>query len=198
MEMTHYIEQTLLEVFENYTFRGHLTCGENLTYTQHMAQCATLARAAGHDDEVVLAAFFHDIGYLLDPEDYEEGGEYDLAEYEHRGAGYLRDQGFSERIAELVEGLVDVKRYLAYQDRRHLHKVYPIRRPSLPETKAPMSEAEAERFEERLDFLLCLKMREWDDASRRVDLPTFDIHPFRDLARRHLRLQLGDLNFARK
>ncbi|KXK68857.1 phosphohydrolase, partial [Pseudomonas monteilii] len=38
--------------------------GEAITQLEHMSQAAQLAIAEGFDDEVVLAAFFHDIGHL--------------------------------------------------------------------------------------------------------------------------------------
>lgn len=38
--------------------------GEAITQIEHMSQAAELAMAEGFDDEVVLAAFFHDIGHL--------------------------------------------------------------------------------------------------------------------------------------
>ena len=40
--------------------------GEPVSQIEHMCQCAQLAQAAGADDDVVLAAFFHDIGHLCE------------------------------------------------------------------------------------------------------------------------------------
>ena len=48
--------------------------GEAITQLEHMSQAAQLAMTEGFDDEVVLAAFFHDIGHLC-------GGEGDMGGY---------------------------------------------------------------------------------------------------------------------
>ena len=43
--------------------------GEGVTQTQHAVQSYMLAKQAGADLELRLAAFMHDIGHLLEPED---------------------------------------------------------------------------------------------------------------------------------
>ncbi len=83
-----------------------------------MCQCAQLAAAAGVDDEVVLAAFFHDIGHLYEFAFPEEAVQHmdavGVAEHENLGAAYLLSKGFSEKIAKLVQSHVPAKRYLTY------------------------------------------------------------------------------------
>jgi predicted HD phosphohydrolase len=69
--------------------------------------------AEGFDDEVVLAAFFHDIGHLC-AEGAENMGGYGVVSHERLGADYLRRAGFSERMARLVEYHVEAKRYLTF------------------------------------------------------------------------------------
>ncbi len=66
--------------------------GEAITQLEHMSQAAQLAMAEGFDDEVVLAAFFHDIGHLCGG-DASMGG-YGVVSHERIGAEYLRRCGF--------------------------------------------------------------------------------------------------------
>ncbi|MEI9955493.1 MAG: HDIG domain-containing metalloprotein [Ferruginibacter sp.] len=77
-----------------------------------------MAAAAGVDDEVVLAAFFHDIGHLYEFAFPEEAVQHmdavGVAEHENLGAAYLLSKGFSEKIAKLVQSHVPAKRYLTY------------------------------------------------------------------------------------
>jgi len=40
--------------------------GEPVSQLEHMCQCAELAEKEGYDEEVILAAFFHDIGHLCE------------------------------------------------------------------------------------------------------------------------------------
>ena len=42
--------------------------GESVTQLEHMVQSAQLAEQEGYDEEVVMAAFFHDIGHLYETE----------------------------------------------------------------------------------------------------------------------------------
>jgi hypothetical protein len=39
--------------------------GESITQIQHAEQAARLAREAGFEDQVILAALFHDVGHIL-------------------------------------------------------------------------------------------------------------------------------------
>lgn len=64
-----------------------------MSQIEHMSQAAQLALAQGYDDEVVLAAFFHDIGHIC-AETADNMGGYGVISHELQGANYLRDKGF--------------------------------------------------------------------------------------------------------
>src|ERR1700709_795753 len=90
--------------------------GEPVSQLEHMAQAAALAKQEGYDDEVVLAAFFHDIGHLCaDAGEAESMDGMGNVDHEKLGADYLLENGFSERLANLVQGHVIAKRYLTYK-----------------------------------------------------------------------------------
>src|ERR1700743_2409112 len=100
------------EVFALYEKHGHEDyIGEPVSQLEHMSQAAVLA-----EEEGFLAAFFHDIGHLC-----AENGEaasmdgFGNVDHEQLGADYLRERGFSERLATLVESHVIAKRYLTYK-----------------------------------------------------------------------------------
>jgi putative nucleotidyltransferase with HDIG domain len=81
-----------------------------------MSQAADLAEKEGYDEEVILAAFFHDIGHLCSSgHEAESMDGFGTVNHEKLGADYLREKGFSERLAILVEGHVIAKRYLTYK-----------------------------------------------------------------------------------
>ena len=84
--------------------------GEDVSQLAHSLQAATLARRRG-DSELVLAALLHDLGHFA-PSDRFEMTPLGRKHHEHVGADLLRGLGFSERVAELVAGHVDAKRYL--------------------------------------------------------------------------------------
>src|SRR6187402_138350 len=104
-------QQTADEVLLLYQrFGGEDYIGEPVSQVEHMCQCAQLAEAGGFDNEVVLAAFFHDIGHLLEhvmPAKQMDG--FGVVDHEKLGADYLLQKGFSERIAKLVSSHVQAK-----------------------------------------------------------------------------------------
>ena len=58
-------EKIVNEIFALYEKHGDEDyIGEPVSQLEHMSQAAALAEEEGYDDEVVLAAFFHDIGHL--------------------------------------------------------------------------------------------------------------------------------------
>ena len=66
-----------------------------------MCQAAQLAEAEGYEEEVILAAFFHDIGHFCEhimPVQQMNG--YGVVDHEKLGADYLRGKGFSERYRQ--------------------------------------------------------------------------------------------------
>jgi hypothetical protein len=98
------IEHLLDDIFDLYAEHGTtLYAGEKISQLEHMCQAAQLAMAEGYDDEVVLAAFLHDIGHLLPVHDEHESMDgYGTVDHEKVGADYLRRQGFSERLCSLI------------------------------------------------------------------------------------------------
>ncbi len=105
------IVDEIFSLYENYGAADYI--GEPVSQIEHMCQAAQLAEAEGYDEEVVLAAFFHDIGHLCEhvlPVPSMDG--YGIVDHEGLGSRYLLEKGFSEKIAKLVESHVAAKRYL--------------------------------------------------------------------------------------
>jgi putative nucleotidyltransferase with HDIG domain len=108
------IDQVVDEVFALYDQYGSEDyIGEPVSQLEHMSQSAQLAMNEGFDDDVVLAAFFHDIGHICVMKHQENNmGGYGVKSHEKIGADFLRQRGFPEKIARLVENHVQAKRYL--------------------------------------------------------------------------------------
>lgn len=80
--------------------------GEPITQLEHALQCAYLAHVSGADDELVAAALLHAIGHLI------ADGDIGAPDHDAIGAAYLRQLSCSDRVADLVAGHVQAKRYL--------------------------------------------------------------------------------------
>lgn len=179
-------KEAIERIRELYRRHGHNTYGEVMTQTQHAVQAARLAMAQDRPDEVVLSAFLHDIGHLLVNEVPIE--ERDDAVYRHQkvGADYLRQLGFSEKVATLVEHHVDGKRYLTAINPAYYEALSPASVESLTFQGGPMSHDEVVAFDRVAERDLYLDLRRWDDLAKDPDDPNMDIEPFLAIALRHL------------
>ncbi len=181
--------QTIVdEVFALYKkFGDEDYIGEPVSQLEHMSQAASLAKEEGYDDEVVLAAFFHDIGHLC--ADATEAGSMDgmgNVDHEKLGAGYLLERGFSERLAALVQGHVIAKRYLTYKYPEYYNKLSPASKATLNFQGGVMTADEAAAFEQNENSELIIRLRYWDDMAKQTDTPVDNIDYLKSIALKHL------------
>ena len=179
-------EQVIAEVFGLYErFGDNDYIGEPVSQIEHMSQAAELAMAEGFDDEVVLAAFFHDIGHLC-AEGTENMGGFGVVSHERLGADYLRRAGFSERMARLVEYHVQAKRYLTLKEPGYFERLSEASRRTLDYQGGVMSIAEAEAFEQDPLCAVSLRMRRWDEQAKQMWVPVIDLGLLKEKALRLL------------
>ncbi len=161
--------------------------GEPVSQVEHMCQAAELAEAEGYPDEVILAAFFHDIGHLCEhimPVQQMDG--FGVVDHEKLGADFLRDNGFSETIASLVQNHVQAKRYLTYHFPSYYEQLSEASKKTLSFQGGVMSLEEAMRFESDPLFDLHIKLRRWDEKAKLENKPVPPLQKYRDMALRHL------------
>ncbi|AZE97189.1 hypothetical protein C4J95_5076 [Pseudomonas orientalis] len=178
--MSH--EQVIAEVFGLYERHGTTDyIGEPVSQIEHMSQAAQLAMAEGFDDEVVLAAFFHDIGHLCG-----QGGEnmdgYGVVGHERLGADYLRRAGFSERVAKLVEYHVQAKRYLTFSLPGYYARLSEASRRTLDYQGGVMTAEEARAFEQDPLCHVSLRMRHWDEEAKQMHVRVLDLEKLKLMA----------------
>ncbi len=186
--MQQQIEQTVNDIFELYQkFGGEDYIGEPVSQAEHMCQAAQLAEAEGYSEEVILAAFFHDIGHLCEhimPVEHMDG--FGVVDHEKLGADYLRSKGFSENIAGLVENHVQAKRYLTWHDPEYYRKLSEASKKTLAFQGGVMSEEEAKRFELDKLFHLHIKLRRWDEKAKLEKQPMPSLDKYKQMAVQHL------------
>ncbi|GGB12935.1 MULTISPECIES: phosphonate degradation HD-domain oxygenase [Mucilaginibacter] len=178
------------EVFSLYEKFGDADyIGEPVSQLEHMSQAASLAEAEGYDDEVVLAAFFHDIGHLC--ADAEEAGSMDgmgNVDHERLGADYLLERGFSERVANLVQGHVIAKRYLTYKYPEYYNRLSDASKATLEFQGGVMTADEAAEFELNQDAELIIRLRYWDDMAKEMYVPVNNLDHLKAIALAHLQV----------
>src|ERR1700754_3007913 len=102
-EQAQRITDEIMKLYKGYG--GAEYAGEKVSQLEHMVQAAQLAEEQGYDEEVVLAAFLHDIGHIAEaakvgpdaasaPEQMDGFG---IMDHEELGAEFLREKGFSKK-----------------------------------------------------------------------------------------------------
>lgn len=176
------------EIFSLYEKYGHEDyIGEPVSQIEHMSQAAQLAINDRMDDEIILAAFFHDIGHICVSKQKENDmGGYGVVSHEKIGADYLRSKGLPERIARLVEGHVEAKRYLTFKNPDYYHNLSEASKKTLEYQGGVMTREEAEAFENEPLFDDILMMRKWDELAKEMNVPLVDMDMMKDKAIRIL------------
>lgn len=174
------IKNTISEIRQLFENQGDSEYyGENVSQFEHAAQAAILAKRQGYDEEVQIAAFLHDIGHLFPAQTEEELMEvYGRKDHESVASDWLRERGFSEKIAILVENHVNAKRYLTFIDEEYYDALSEASKQTLMFQGGRMTTNEAKAFEQNPYFELIIKMRRWDEAAKVEDMTLPDLDHF--------------------
>lgn len=184
-------EEVTSEIFDLYAKYGRADyIGEPVSQIEHMSQSAELAIEAGADDEVVLAAFFHDIGHICVQNDSSlKMSSFGIKSHEEIGAGFLRSRGFPERMAQLVENHVKAKRYLTFKYPEYFDQLSEASKQTLMFQGGIMSEEEATNFEADPLFEPSILLRKWDEAAKETEVPILDLDFLKTLCTKVLKAQ---------
>jgi predicted HD phosphohydrolase len=109
-----------------------------------------------------------------------------IKDHEEVGADYLREKGFSKRLARLVASHVDAKRYLTWKDPLYYEQLSEASKKTLEYQGGPMLTDEAEAFETHPLFPIIIKMRHWDDVAKIEHLEVGGLEKYRAMIVRHL------------
>lgn len=184
-------QKTVEEIFSLYEQYGADDyIGEAVSQIEHMCQTAQLAQSEGHDDEVILAAFFHDIGHLC--EHIMTVGQmdgYGVVDHEILAADYLRKKGFSAKIVRLVESHVQAKRYLTYKYSEYYNELSEASKRTLEKQGGIMNNTEAKQFEQDNLHPLFIKLRQWDDKAKLQHQPLPSLDRYKEMTFNHLLAQ---------
>lgn len=179
------LNQRIDAVFGLYEMNGSDEyLGEQVSILEHSLQAAQLAENEGFDNDVILAAFFHDIGHFL-PNKNEMNGLGNIS-HEVAGANFLYKNGFSNRVATLVRNHVEAKRYLTFKYPEYYDKLSEASRKTLEFQGGIMKLDEAENFEKMPLFSAFLKMREWDDSAKEISFDYPSLEKYKEIAKQHL------------
>ncbi len=155
--------------------------GEDISQLEHALQCAQLAKNANADEERIVAALLHDLGHLVNENEATSMNGYGTTHHEKIGAQYVLARGFSSKIAELIKGHVDAKRYLTYADQQYYEKLSDASKETLKLQGGPMSAQEAHAFEQDPLFEQKIMMRSWDEQAKVVDWIVLPLASYKEM-----------------
>ncbi|MBL0884585.1 MAG: HDIG domain-containing protein [Chitinophagaceae bacterium] len=180
----------IITLYQQYGKENYI--GESVSQIEHMCQCAQLAEKQGFDDDIILAAFFHDIGHLCEHiTDVYFMQDFGVIDHEEVGYQYLLKKGFSQKIAYLVKSHVQAKRYLTYKDSLYYSSLSPASKQTLEYQGGPMSLEEATLFETDPLFDIYIQLRKWDDQAKQIDIPLPTLDKYEQLMENHLLKQFN-------
>ncbi|EDO28498.1 predicted protein, partial [Nematostella vectensis] len=156
IERAKEVTKKIFDLYRKYGANDYI--GEPVSQTEHMVQAAMLAEKEGFGDDVILGAFFHDIGHLIG---FDQGlsqmGDVGTDKHDIVGQTYLRDLGFPDSVTNMVWGHVEAKRYLVFKDAGYHEKtpgqniaesnvpnVSPISRRTSPTIQTPVLQTSSE------------------------------------------------------
>lgn len=180
------IVEEIMALYHQYGDEDYI--GEPVSQLEHMCQCAELAEEEGYDEEVILAAFFHDIGHFCEhimPVKQMNG--YGVVDHERLGADFLRSKGFSSTIASLVQHHVQAKRYLTYHFPEYYEQLSEASKKTLEFQGGRMTLKEAMAFESDSLFDLHIKLRRWDEKAKLEHQALPAMNKYADMMLRHLK-----------
>lgn len=166
---------------------GSAYAGEKVTQLEHMVQAAQLAEQQGFDEEVILAAFLHDIGHIcVSAAGDNEMDGFGIMDHEEVGGSFLQERGFSKRLIRLVEAHVEAKRYLTWKSPAYYEQLSEASKRTLEFQGGRMTDDEAHAFEQYPLFDLIIRMRMWDEEAKVEGLPVPDLKKYHGMIVRHL------------
>jgi phosphonate degradation associated HDIG domain protein len=165
---------------------GEQYFGEAVTKLAHAEQCAWNAQQAGADEELILACLLHDIGHQLDTEDTQRDERVGVINHDEVGRRWLLERGFSRRLADLVGGHVDAKRYLTATNEAYMAKLTPASQETLKLQGGPMDQAAADEFAHEPELRDMLRLRAWDEMAKDPNRTVAPLESYREMLLRHL------------
>ncbi|WP_027801641.1 phosphonate degradation HD-domain oxygenase [Paraburkholderia dilworthii] len=157
--------------------------GEPVTQLEHALQSGALAEEVGADDELVAAAFLHDLGHLLNLQGATptERGIDDLHQY--FALPFLRAV-LPDAVLEPIRLHVDAKRCLCAIDDAYFDQLSADSVRSLELQGGIFSRDEAEAFLQKPYAEDALRLRKWDDRAKEENRATPGLDHYLDVVER--------------
>lgn len=172
--------QEIKNLFNTYGALDYI--GESITQLEHALQAGMSAmqdlELHKYDnylrENVIIAAFLHDIGHLIGMSNKEfemidDQGNLGIQNHEIVGSQWLKSKGFNHFICNLVKNHVNAKRYLCTIDEKYRNKLSDASLRTLQLQGGIMDSNELKQFRLQPFPELCIKIRLYDDKAKEIN-----------------------------
>jgi [1-hydroxy-2-(trimethylamino)ethyl]phosphonate dioxygenase len=159
---------------------GEAYFGEPISQLEHALQTAFQAEKEGVAEALIAAALIHDIGHLLQtlPEDTADRG---IDGWHERVGAIWLARYFPATVTEPIRLHVAAKRYLCAVDGEYRCRLSPASVRSLALQGGQMNYKEIREFEASPYALDSVRLRQWDDLGKEVNLKVRGLEEYREL-----------------
>ncbi|XWV25113.1 putative HD phosphohydrolase [Tupanvirus deep ocean] len=180
MTNTNNVIDEIMSLYEKYGSKKYI--GENISQVEHMVQAAMLAEESGEDIDIILAAFLHDIGHLLEiNNELKQMNSFGVINHENIAKEYLLGKGFSNKISNLVGNHVNAKRYLVSVCPDYYENLSSASKQTLEYQNGKMKKNEINNFKSDPFFKESLRVRSYDDQAKIVGFKIKPLDYYRDM-----------------
>lgn len=173
------IHQHIGEIIQLYNEQGKsLYYVDNVSQTEDALQCSHEAGEISEDEELVAAAFLHDLGYLLSNANIDTFG---IVPHEQAGAEYLKQMGFSHRVTSIIQSHVLAKRYLVSTQSDYFDKLSSSSKKSFVLQGGTMTQDEIDSFENQQYYDDIITLRICDDRARSREHTNHRVEDYRPI-----------------
>jgi phosphonate degradation associated HDIG domain protein len=163
---------------------GHIAySGEPVTQLEHALQTARRAEEAGGGDELVTAAFLHDLGHLLNLQGATPTERGIDDQHQYFAIPFLRPV-FPAAVVEAIRLHVDAKRALCALEPDYYDALSEDSKRSLALQGGIFSEPQVQAFLAKPFAGNAIRVRRWDDAAKVAGEQTPPIGHYLDIASR--------------
>ena len=175
---------TLPDIEKLFATHGHIAySGEPVTQLEHALQAAHLAERDGASQELVTAAFLHDLGHMLNPQGDTPTARGIDDQHQYFAIPFLRPL-FPLAVIEAIRLHVDAKRALCAVEPGYYEALSEDSKRSLALQGGIYSPDEAAAFRAKPHAEDAMRLRRWDDAAKVPGATTPPLSHYLELAAR--------------
>ena len=172
------------KIISNFKNNKSLYIGEKITIAEHMIQSAMMAEKSKSKDNLVCSCLLHDYGHFIleDPDELVKKNR--DGKHEDIGYEYLK-RFFNMEVVEPIKNHVLAKRYLA-RNKKYYNRLSKASITSLKLQGGLLNNKEDKLFEKEKFFKESIKLRKFDEASKKIGIKIKDITDYKRLLKASL------------